>query len=193
MCRLFVSFARYPEFDKHNAALRCYPTLRVCSSVFGTLEICAITYTYLTNLKNSLHVNRRMISRDLDAVIRSSVQVESPISATLSSERNIVNKTLLSLLQYSRRTDQLCKKIIVAGMSSIRVVARIRPQQDLRKEGECIISTASINGVQSSQPNVVRIPNVKNENEVYSFQFSSVYDQSSTQQTIFDNESGWTI
>lgn len=77
-------------------------------------------------------------------------------------------------------------------MGSIRVVARIRPQQDQGKEGECIVSTASINGVQPSQPNVVRIPNVKNENEVYSFQFSSVYDHSSKQQTIFDNESGWT-
>ncbi|KAL8780256.1 MAG: hypothetical protein Q9203_000287 [Teloschistes exilis] len=78
-------------------------------------------------------------------------------------------------------------------MGSIRVFARIRPQQDQGKEGECIVSTASINGVQPSQPNVVRIPNVKNENEVYSFQLSSVYDQCSTQQTIFDNEIAPTI
>ncbi|KAI4260859.1 MAG: hypothetical protein LQ352_000014 [Teloschistes flavicans] len=79
-------------------------------------------------------------------------------------------------------------------MGGIRVVARIRPLQDPRTEGDCIVSTASINGIQPSQhPNVVRIPNVKNENEVYSFQFSSVYDQSSTQQTIFDNEIAPTI
>ncbi|KAL8995233.1 MAG: hypothetical protein Q9188_006865 [Gyalolechia gomerana] len=73
-------------------------------------------------------------------------------------------------------------------MGGIRVVARIRPQQNSGIERDCIVSAASIDGDTSSQPKLVRIPNNKNENEVYSFQFSSVYDQHSTQQTVFDNE-----
>lgn len=73
-------------------------------------------------------------------------------------------------------------------MGGIRVVARIRPQQEIGLERDCIVSTASSNG-DSSKPDIVRIPNFKNENEVYSFQFSSVYDQNSPQQAIFDNES----
>ncbi|KAL9023534.1 MAG: hypothetical protein Q9196_007144 [Gyalolechia fulgens] len=74
-------------------------------------------------------------------------------------------------------------------MGGIRVVARIRPQQNTGIERDCIVSAANIDGDTSSQPNLVRIPNFKNENEVYSFQFSGVYDQHSTQQTIFENES----
>ncbi|KAL8912263.1 MAG: hypothetical protein Q9171_002718 [Xanthocarpia ochracea] len=73
-------------------------------------------------------------------------------------------------------------------MGGIRVVARIRPQQDSELERDCIVSATSPDGDASSQPTVVRIPSFKNENEVFSFQFSSVYDQASTQQTIFDNE-----
>ncbi|KAL8944814.1 MAG: hypothetical protein Q9216_000236 [Gyalolechia sp. 2 TL-2023] len=78
-------------------------------------------------------------------------------------------------------------------MGGIRVVARIRPQQNTTVERDCIVSASSSNGDTSSQPNLVRIPNFKNENEVYSFQFSSVYGQNSTQQTIFDNEISPTI
>ncbi|KAL8721350.1 MAG: hypothetical protein Q9225_001962 [Loekoesia sp. 1 TL-2023] len=78
-------------------------------------------------------------------------------------------------------------------MGGIRVVARIRPQQSTESERDCIISAVRIDGDTSSQPNLVRIPNFRNENEVYSFQFSSVYDQSSTQQSIFDNEISPTI
>lgn len=74
-------------------------------------------------------------------------------------------------------------------MGGIRVVARIRPQQSTEFERDCIVSAARSDGDTSSQPNLIRIPSFKNGNEVYSFQFSSVYDQSSTQQTIFDNES----
>ncbi|KAL8849476.1 MAG: hypothetical protein Q9221_005558 [Calogaya cf. arnoldii] len=73
-------------------------------------------------------------------------------------------------------------------MGGIRVVARIRPQQNLELERECIVSATSPNGDDSAQPTVVRIPSFKNANEVFSFQFSSVYDQASTQQAIFDNE-----
>ncbi|KAL8752206.1 MAG: hypothetical protein Q9184_005807 [Pyrenodesmia sp. 2 TL-2023] len=73
-------------------------------------------------------------------------------------------------------------------MGGIRVVARIRPQQATELERDCIVSAANSDDEASSQPNLVRIPSFKNEHEVYTFQFSSVYDQTSTQQTIFDNE-----
>lgn len=74
-------------------------------------------------------------------------------------------------------------------MGGIRVVARIRPQQHTEFERDCIVSAASSDDDVSVQPNLVRIPSFKKESEVYSFQFSSVYDQDSAQQTIFDNES----
>lgn len=74
-------------------------------------------------------------------------------------------------------------------MGGIRVVARIRPQQSIEFERDCIVSAASTDGDLSSQPTLIRIPSFKNEHEIYSFQFSSVYDQVATQQTIFDNES----
>ncbi|KAL8909185.1 MAG: hypothetical protein Q9207_000359 [Kuettlingeria erythrocarpa] len=79
-------------------------------------------------------------------------------------------------------------------MGGIRVVARIRPQQATEFERDCIVTAAnSDDDDASSQPNLVRIPSFKNEHEVYSFQFSSVYDQPSTQQTLFDNEISPTI
>ena len=74
-------------------------------------------------------------------------------------------------------------------MGEIRVVARIRPQQDNELAKDSIVSTASADGEPSSQPTLVRIPSFKNENENYTFQFSSVYDQLATQQAIFDKES----
>ncbi|KAL8807127.1 MAG: hypothetical protein Q9200_004793 [Gallowayella weberi] len=73
-------------------------------------------------------------------------------------------------------------------MGGIRVVARIRPQQTSELDRDCIVSSSHADGDTSSQPTLVRIPSFKNENEVFSFQFSSVYDETSTQQAIFDNE-----
>ncbi|KAI4091806.1 MAG: hypothetical protein LQ344_003910 [Seirophora lacunosa] len=79
-------------------------------------------------------------------------------------------------------------------MGGIRVVARIRPQQSSEFERDCIVSAGSPDGDSTSQqPSMVRIPSFKNEHEIYSFQFSSVYDQASTQQIIFDNEISPTI
>lgn len=75
-------------------------------------------------------------------------------------------------------------------MSSVRVVARVRPllQSELNKD--TIITTASSDSKVSVKANIVRIPNPKNAGEDFSFQFNSVYDQEATQQDIFDNE-GW--
>lgn len=63
----------------------------------------------------------------------------------------------------------------------IRVVAGIRPQQSHELGKDVIVSTAS-------NATLVKIPNPKNESEDFTFQFSSVYDHTATQQQIFDNE-----
>lgn len=70
---------------------------------------------------------------------------------------------------------------------AIRVVARIRPQQQIELEKDVIVSAISSNDA-SKQPTLVRIPNPKNESEAFTFQFSAVYDHLATQQEIFDNE-----
>jgi len=69
---------------------------------------------------------------------------------------------------------------------AVRVVARIRPQQQQELDKDTILSTASTND--TTEPRLVKIPNPKNESEAFSFQFSSVYDYHATQQQIFDKE-----
>lgn len=69
---------------------------------------------------------------------------------------------------------------------AIRVVARIRPQQQSELEKDVIVS--AIGNDTPEQPTLVRIPNPKNESEAFTFQFSAVYDHLATQQEIFDNE-----
>lgn len=71
---------------------------------------------------------------------------------------------------------------------TIRVVARIRPQQNGELEKDVILATGNVDGEPLHPSTLVKIPSPKNENEEFSFQFSSVYNQSSTQQSIFDNE-----
>lgn len=68
---------------------------------------------------------------------------------------------------------------------AIRVVARIRPQQ---QNEDAIVSTACNSDDLSAQPTLVKIPNPKNEGENFTFQFSSVYDHQATQQQIFEQE-----
>lgn len=70
---------------------------------------------------------------------------------------------------------------------SVRVVARIRPLLKNEIEKDVIVSSSGERATPDSKT-VVRIPNPKNDAELYSFQFSSVYDQAATQQDIFDNE-----
>jgi hypothetical protein len=70
---------------------------------------------------------------------------------------------------------------------SVRVVARIRPllKNEIDKD---IIVTAAPNDDSTTNAQIVRIPNPKNDAELYSFQFNSVYEQDATQQQLFDNE-----
>jgi methionyl-tRNA formyltransferase len=68
---------------------------------------------------------------------------------------------------------------------SVRVVARIRPLLKSEHEKDEIVTS---HDGPDGKPSVVKIPNPKNLAEEYSFQFSSVYEQSATQQEIFDAE-----
>lgn len=73
---------------------------------------------------------------------------------------------------------------------SVRVVARIRPLLKHELDKDAIVTAESSNdGDCKARPTVVRIPNPKNEAESFSFQFSSVYEESATQQELFDTES----
>lgn len=69
---------------------------------------------------------------------------------------------------------------------TIRVVARIRPAQKHELEKDTILKAASIG---NDPPTLIKIRNPKNEQELFTFQFSSVYDEAAEQQTIFDAES----
>jgi hypothetical protein len=72
---------------------------------------------------------------------------------------------------------------------SVRVVARIRPLLKAEIEKDIIVTaTQCPTASASSRPQVVRIPNPKNEAEMYSFHFNSVYGQETAQQELFENE-----
>ena len=52
-----------------------------------------------------------------------------------------------------------------------------------------VIVRATASGTESpASPTVVKLPNPKNEAELFGYQFNSVYDQSATQQEIFEKE-----
>ncbi|KAL3450934.1 P-loop containing nucleoside triphosphate hydrolase protein [Aspergillus insuetus] len=90
---------------------------------------------------------------------------------------------------------------------SVRVVARVRPLLKAERDVDVILHTGSKEGKanrKTSQENsklaalrdrdtLVRIPNPKNENEEYSFQFNAVYDAEASQQELFEAEVSPTI
>ncbi|KAH6686656.1 kinesin-II 95 kDa subunit [Plectosphaerella plurivora] len=69
---------------------------------------------------------------------------------------------------------------------SIRVVARIRPLLPKELEKDTIVTAASTED--GKAPTLVKIPSPKNESEEFSFAFNSVYDQPTTQETLFTSE-----
>lgn len=87
---------------------------------------------------------------------------------------------------------------------SVRVVARVRPLWKSERELDVILRTGSQpttakDDRKTSQDKgtlaalrdrdtIVRIPNPKNGNEEYSFQFNGVYDADVSQQELFDAE-----
>lgn len=70
---------------------------------------------------------------------------------------------------------------------SVRVVARIRPLLGKGEADKDIIVRAD-GGDANGGHTIVKIPNPKNEAEDFSFAFNSVYDQSTTQETLFTAE-----
>jgi hypothetical protein len=89
---------------------------------------------------------------------------------------------------------------------SVRVVARVRPLLKAEREQDVILRIGSSSHTlppkedqKTTRGNsavaklrdrdtVVRIPNPKNENEEYSFQFNAVYDAEASQQELYDAE-----
>ena len=86
---------------------------------------------------------------------------------------------------------------------SVRVVARIRPLWKSEREMDIILRTGSQStntkderksqdkgslAALRDRDTLVRIPNPKNWNEEYSFQFNGVYDADVSQQELFDAE-----
>jgi hypothetical protein len=71
---------------------------------------------------------------------------------------------------------------------SIRVVARIRPLLKGEIERDIIVTAAGNESDSADVKNIIRIPSPKNPAELFSFQFSSVYDASATQANLFDGE-----
>lgn len=71
---------------------------------------------------------------------------------------------------------------------SVRVVARIRPLLKGESEKDIIVRAGSKKNDEDDDTAIVRIPNPKNENEDFTFQFNSVYDAQATQEDIFQAE-----
>lgn len=85
---------------------------------------------------------------------------------------------------------------------SVRVVARVRPLLKSERELDVILRTGSHPSAKDERKTedkgslaalrdrdtIVRIPNPKNNNEEYSFQFNGVYDAEVSQQELFDAE-----
>ena len=60
----------------------------------------------------------------------------------------------------------------------------MRPQHKNELEKDVIVSTTS-----DASGAIVKVPNPKKESETYAFQFSGAYDQTATQQEIYEHES----
>ncbi|PON22004.1 kinesin family member 22 [Trichoderma gamsii] len=69
---------------------------------------------------------------------------------------------------------------------SVRVVARLRPLLSKELDKDIIVRTDSVDP--EKPPTVVKIPNPRNESEEFSFTFNGVYDQETSQETLFTSE-----
>lgn len=69
---------------------------------------------------------------------------------------------------------------------SVRVVARIRPLLDNELDKDIIVRADS---TEAGKPDtIVKVPNPKNGGEEFSFSFNAVYDQSTSQESLFTSE-----
>ena len=72
---------------------------------------------------------------------------------------------------------------------SVRVVARIRPLLENELDKDIIVRPASSD--EGKPTTLVRIPSPKNEAEIFTFAFNSVYDQPTTQEELFTAEGNY--
>lgn len=78
--------------------------------------------------------------------------------------------------------------------STVRVVARLRPLLKTENPNDTIVETSSSTSSSTVEKlDTVKIPSAKNAGENYTFQFQSVFPETSTQQEIFDTEIASTI
>ena len=68
---------------------------------------------------------------------------------------------------------------------SVRVVARVRPLLPTENDKDVIVQACDGS---DGRTTVVKLPNPKNFSENYTFDFSSVYGELSTQQEVFEAE-----
>lgn len=69
---------------------------------------------------------------------------------------------------------------------SVRVVARIRPLLEKELDRDIIVRADT---VEEGKPfTIVKIPNPRNDGEEFSFAFNAVFDQSTSQETLFTTE-----
>lgn len=69
---------------------------------------------------------------------------------------------------------------------SVRVVARIRPLLETELDKDIIVRP---DGGEAGKPHtIVKIPSPKNPAEEFSFAFNAVYDESTSQETLFTSE-----
>ncbi|KAG5999882.1 hypothetical protein E4U54_001629, partial [Claviceps lovelessii] len=69
---------------------------------------------------------------------------------------------------------------------SVRVVARIRPLLEKELDKDIIVRPDC---TEPGKPNtIIKIPSPKNGAEEFSFAFNAVYDQSTSQETLFTSE-----
>ena len=75
-------------------------------------------------------------------------------------------------------------------MSTVKVVARIRPLLKSENEIDKIVEASSSNSsaLEQQRYDTIKIPNPKNAGEKFGFQFQAVYDEDGTQQEIFEKE-----
>lgn len=73
-------------------------------------------------------------------------------------------------------------------MATVRVVARIRPFLGSKELEKDRIVYGEKSEESDTTLNVVRIPNPRNESEIFSFKFNAVYDMEASQEELFTQE-----
>jgi hypothetical protein len=126
----------------------------------------------------------------LDIILRHTTPNESLEIRSISDGEGLIVSSLYSTRHrhlFSLHCILVWTHLDIEVIMSVRVVARIRPtlgQKELEKD-TIVYAEASEEG---KPCDIVRIPNPKNESEMFSFRFNGVYDQATTQEELFTQE-----